>query len=214
MISCFCFYNENMPSTGCGTESPFLKNCGKQLDVYLFKCFGGRDEVAMGVERFAFHRVVPSGPVLLLEPSRAALRGIEFLMSWGNSYMSNYYSILPLRLPSSFGLVIGKGSKFFFWADSSVSYGWLPVWFGRLVCCLEGSASAVFPGYDGPPCISGSDLELRSVCTSNDTFFLEVIFSCLFAPWNRDVIFLPLHPCLEPLSTWGPGCDRLSWESD
>lgn len=75
MISCFCFYNENIPGTGRGTESRFLKNCGKQLDVYLFKCFGGRDEVAMGVGRFAFHRVVPSGPVLLLEPSWAAYVG-------------------------------------------------------------------------------------------------------------------------------------------
>lgn len=75
MISCFCFYNENIPGTGRGTESRFLKNCGKQLDVYLFKCFGGRDEAAMGVGRFAFHRVVPSGPVLLLEPSWAAYVG-------------------------------------------------------------------------------------------------------------------------------------------
>lgn len=54
MILCFCFYNENMPSTGCGTESQFLKNCGKQLDVYLFKCFGGRDEVARGVRKVCF----------------------------------------------------------------------------------------------------------------------------------------------------------------
>lgn len=93
--------------------------------LFFFKCFGGRDEVAMGVERFAFHRVVPSGPALLLEPSWAALRGIEFLMRWGNSYMLNYYSILPLRLLPSFDLVRGKGSKFFFWADSSVCHGYL-----------------------------------------------------------------------------------------
>lgn len=80
MILCFCFYNENIPRKGCGTESQFLKNCGKQkLGVYFVKCFGGRDEVATGVERFTFHRVVPSGPVLLLEPSWAALRGTEFL---------------------------------------------------------------------------------------------------------------------------------------
>lgn len=64
MILCFCFYNENIPSKGCGTKSQFLKNCGKQLDVYLVKCFGGRDEVAMGVERFTFHRVVSIWPCL------------------------------------------------------------------------------------------------------------------------------------------------------
>lgn len=52
MILCFCFYNENIPSNGCGTESRFLKNCGKQLDGYLFKYFGGRDEVAMGTESY------------------------------------------------------------------------------------------------------------------------------------------------------------------
>lgn len=52
MILCFCFYNENIPSNGRETESQFLKNCGKQLDVYLFKYFGGRDEVAMGTESY------------------------------------------------------------------------------------------------------------------------------------------------------------------
>lgn len=52
MILSFCFYNENIPSKGCGIESQFLKNCGKQLEVYLFKCFGGGDEVAMGIESY------------------------------------------------------------------------------------------------------------------------------------------------------------------
>lgn len=52
MNLCFCFYNENIPCNGCGIESQFLKNCGKQLDVYLFKYFGGRDEVAMGTESY------------------------------------------------------------------------------------------------------------------------------------------------------------------
>lgn len=40
------------PVTGVELKASFWKKCGKQLDVYLFKYFGGRDEVAMGTESY------------------------------------------------------------------------------------------------------------------------------------------------------------------
>lgn len=37
-------------------KSQLLNHCGKQFDVCLFKCFGSRAEVAMGMVRFALNR--------------------------------------------------------------------------------------------------------------------------------------------------------------
>jgi hypothetical protein len=99
---------------GCGIKSQFLKNCGKQFDVCLFKHFGSKDEVAMGTERFILHRVAPSGTVLLPELRRAVLRGAELFIRCGNSYTSNYYSIFSLlKSRFSFDLIIEKDSNCF-----------------------------------------------------------------------------------------------------
>lgn len=54
-------------------------------------------------QKVTFHRMIPSVPVLLLEPSWAVLCGTEFVIRWANSYTPNYCSILSLRSLSSDG---------------------------------------------------------------------------------------------------------------
>lgn len=49
-------YPLNLISSGHGIKSQFLKNCGKQFDVCLFKHFGSMDGVAMGTVRFTLYR--------------------------------------------------------------------------------------------------------------------------------------------------------------
>lgn len=39
-------------------------------------------------QKVTFHRMIPSVPILLLEPSRAVLCGTEFAIRRANSYMS------------------------------------------------------------------------------------------------------------------------------
>lgn len=46
----------NLIYLGRGIKSQFLKNCGKQFDVCLFKHFGSTGGVAMGMVRFTLYR--------------------------------------------------------------------------------------------------------------------------------------------------------------
>lgn len=64
-------------------------------------------------QKVTFHRMIPSVPILLLEPSRAVLCGTEFAIRRAVT-CPNYYSIFPLRSPSSFDLAMGKGLQSFF----------------------------------------------------------------------------------------------------
>lgn len=59
----------NLISSGHGTKSQFLKNCGKQCDVCLFKHLGSMEGVAMGTVRFTltesgsiWHHTCPQRP--------------------------------------------------------------------------------------------------------------------------------------------------------
>lgn len=105
--------------------------------------------------KVTFHRVVPSVSVLLLKPSWAVLHGTEFVIRWGDSHTSDCYSILPLRSPSSFHLVRGKGSKSFPWADIAVCHGHLCDLVGKSVVWKASPlALEVLLAQDGPrsPC--------------------------------------------------------------